>query len=254
MIIAIDGPAGSGKSTVAKLVARVLGFAYLDTGAMYRAVAVAAHDAGLDVQSEEQVAPIARERRIAFGYAPGDPLPSSVAIDGADVTAAIRTPLADRIVTPVSQFAQVREALVAQQRAIGRERDTVMEGRDIGTVVFPDAELKVFLVADPEVRAARRARQNAERFAGTSLEELHKVADEATTLADIQRRDREDSSRSVGPLKPAPDSIQLDSTSLSIEEVVERIVQLAAERINSELASKLASDPAATTPTPTSGR
>jgi cytidylate kinase len=227
MIIAIDGPAGSGKSTVAKLVARVLGFAYLDTGAMYRAVAVAAHDAGLDVNSEEQVVPLALEQQVSFGYKPGDPLPSSVRIADKDVTAAIRTPLADKLVTPVSKFPAVRAALVARQQEMGRERDTVMEGRDIGTVVFPDAELKIFLVADAGVRAMRRARQNAERFGGHSLDELHAATNFEHILADIERRDREDSSREVGPLKPAPDSVELDTSELTIDEVVERIVELA---------------------------
>jgi len=224
MIIAIDGPAGSGKSTVAKLAAQALGFAYLDTGAMYRAVAVRALAEGLDLQDEPSVSAIAASERIEFGYLPGEPLPSTVSIDGQDVTQQIRTPAADKAVSPVSALPAVRSALVAQQQAIGAGRDTVMEGRDIGTVVFPAAELKVFLTASPEARAARRAGQNRQRgLDGAAL-------DKDAILADIIRRDEADSTRATGPLKPAEDSIRLDTTDLTIEQVVARIVELAEER------------------------
>jgi cytidylate kinase len=229
MIIAIDGPAGSGKSTVAKLVARELGFAYLDTGAMYRSVAWRALAEGIELTEPLPEASVARIRTIArtepirFGFAKGDPLPSQVFINNEDVTAQIRTPATDRAVSPVSADGGVREALTGQQRAFGREHDTVMEGRDIGTVVFPGAELKVFLTASAEERARRRAGQNAAK-AGQQAANAEEVA---AILADILRRDRYDSSREVAPLVAAPDSWELDTTGMTIDEVVAAIVERA---------------------------
>ncbi|MCL1879916.1 MAG: (d)CMP kinase [Actinomycetia bacterium] len=231
MIIAIDGPAGSGKSTVAKLVAQRLGFAYLDTGAMYRAVAWRAVQDGLDLSEPlaasalERIRVIAAEEAIDFGYLPGEPVASQVFIGGQDVSVQIRTPEADRAVSPVSADPGVRQALTSQQRNIGRSRDTVMEGRDIGTVVFPDAELKVFLTASAEERAQRRAIQNAARQ-GTSFSEQ----EYERILADIQRRDNYDSSREVAPLAAATDSVELDTTGTTIERVVQQIVDLAGQK------------------------
>ncbi|MDR0350532.1 MAG: (d)CMP kinase [Coriobacteriales bacterium] len=226
MILAIDGPAGSGKSTVAKLVARELGFAYLDTGAMYRSVAWRALAEHLDLSEPLPAASVDRFREIArvepieFGFTPGDPLPSRVAINGEDVTVQIRTPAVDKAVSPVSADPGVREALTEQQRVFGRAHNTVMEGRDIGTVVFPAAELKVFLTASVEERARRRALQNAEKAGRDTVSE----EEIAVILTDLQRRDRYDSSREVAPLAPAPDSWELDSTGMTIEEVVAAIV------------------------------
>jgi cytidylate kinase len=229
MIIAIDGPAGSGKSTVAKLVARVLGFAYLDTGAMYRSVAWRALEEQIDLTEPLAEKGVARFREIArvepidFGFSEGDPLPSQVLISGEDVTLQIRTPAVDKAVSPVSADPGVREALTEQQRVFGRAHDTVMEGRDIGTVVFPEAELKVFLTASVEERARRRALQNAEKQGERVVSE-----DEiAVILADLLRRDRYDSSREVAPLAPARDSWELDSTGMTIDEVVDAIVRRA---------------------------
>ena len=219
MIIAIDGPAGSGKSTVAKLVAQQLGFHYLDTGAMYRSVAWLALQRGLSLDDDEAVAALAQTEQVQFTHEAGNPLPSGVAIAGFDVTREIRTPEIDKAVSPVSAIAAVREALVEQQRLIAASDDIVMEGRDIGTVVFPNAEVKVFLSASPEERARRRAAQNVERGIGET--------DEAAILADIIRRDKADSSRDVAPLRPADDAVQLDSTSLSIQEVCDKICDLA---------------------------
>ena len=231
MIIAIDGPAGSGKSTVAKHAAVALGFHYLDTGAMYRAVAVRAVAKGLDLGDEAPIARIATDEPITFGYTPGEPLPTSVFISGQDVTLQIRTPQIDLAVSPVSAFPAVRTALTQQQRCFGAQFDTVMEGRDIGTVVFPQAELKVFLTATPEARAIRRVKQNAERFAGDTKSEAFAAAtDEAAVLAYILRRDAYDSSREVAPLAAAADSVTIDTTDMSIDEVVERIVDLAQAR------------------------
>ena len=218
MIIAIDGPAGSGKSTVAKLVASEMGFAYLDTGAMYRAVAYRALQEGIDLEGGEPLERIAAEEEIEFGR-DGE---GSVAIGGLDVTSVIRTAEVDRAVTPVSACPEVRVAMTAQQRRIGATADIVMEGRDIGTVVFPDAELKVFLEATPEVRAQRRAAQNLERGVGeTDYEKI---------LADILRRDVADSTRETAPLKPADDAIELDTSDMTIDEVVGTIVGWARDR------------------------
>lgn len=232
MIIAIDGPAGSGKSTVAKLLARALGFAYLDTGAMYRSVAWHALAEGLDLTEPLPEASVTRIREIAqtepitFGFVEGEPLPSEVFINGEDVTRQIRLPQTDKAVSPVSADPGVREALTEQQRLFGREYDTVMEGRDIGTVVFPKAELKIFLTATTEERARRRAQQNAEK-AGKSKATGEEYA---AVLKDIKRRDDYDSSREVAPLKPAPGSVELDSTGMSIDEVVAALVVLVNEK------------------------
>ena len=219
MIIAIDGPAGSGKSTVAKQVARMLGFHYLDTGAMYRCVAWYALQNGVSPSDAEQLAHIAREQRIVFSHEPGNPIATGVAIAGADCTHAIRTPEIDRVVSAVAAVPAVREALVGQQRAIAANDDIAMEGRDIGTVVFPDAEVKVFLTATPEERARRRALQNAEKGYGET--------DAEVILADIIARDKADSTRDVAPLKPAADAVELDTTGLTIDEVCARIAALA---------------------------
>lgn len=222
MIIAIDGPAGSGKSTVAKQVARTLGFHYLDTGAMYRSVAWHALEHGVDVCDEASLARIARDERIVFSHEPGNPIATGVSIGGADCTRQIRTPEVDRAVSAVSSVPAVREALVEQQRAIASGDDIVMEGRDIGTVVFPDAELKVFLTATPEERARRRAGQNAEKGYGET--------DERVILSDIMARDEADSTREVAPLAAADDAYVLDTTGLSIDEVCEVIATVAEER------------------------
>ena len=222
MILAIDGPAGAGKSTVSKMVAQKLGFTCLDTGAMYRAVAWQAVADGVELDDAQALGRIAREVPISFDYEPGNPSPVAVFIGGNDVTLAIRTAEIDKAVSPVSAEPLVREALVSQQQRIGASGNYVVEGRDIGTVVFPDAQLKVFLFASAEERARRRVAQNAERGVG--------LTDYDAVLADIIRRDDYDSSRASSPLKPAEDAIMLDSTELSIDEVVEKICDLARER------------------------
>lgn len=219
MIIAIDGPAGSGKSTVAKLVAKELGFHYLDTGAMYRSIAWLALEQGIALDDVGAVALLAQQNEVVFAHEEGNPLPSGVKIAGHDVTTEIRTPRIDKAVSPVSAIPAVRDALTQQQRAIAASDDIVMEGRDIGTVVFPNAEVKVFLTASAEERARRRAAQNAERGFGET--------DESVILADIIRRDEADSTRDVAPLKAAQDAVSLDSTALSIDEVCAKIAELA---------------------------
>ena len=234
MIIAIDGPAGSGKSTIAKLVARELGFSYLDTGAMYRAVAWRALEEQLDLsnplpeESKERIREIAQTEPIDFGFVEGEPLASKVFIDGKDVTEQIRTPACDVAVSPVSADPGVREALVQQQRNFGLTHDAILEGRDIGTVVFPDAECKVFLTASSEERARRRALQNAAKEGRQTVtsEEIEAIHNS------ILSRDEYDSTREVSPLMPASDSFILDSTDMSIDEVVAVLVELARGKLN----------------------
>ena len=220
MIIAIDGPAGSGKSSVAKAVAGRLGFYYLDTGAMYRAVALRALSRGIPLTDEAGVAAIAGAETIEFRRVPGDPLPSRVLIGGEDVTEAIRTPEVDDAVSPVARLASLREAMVAQQRHLATGSDIVVEGRDIGTVVFPDAELKVFLTASSEERARRRAAQQSQRGSFVDTRDVRDA---------IDRRDTADSTREHSPLAAAADAISLDTTDLTFDEVVERIVGLAVD-------------------------
>jgi len=222
MIIAIDGPSGAGKSSVSKEVAVRLGFSCLDTGAMYRSIAWQALHDGVPFSDEEALGRIARERDIEFVHEQGNPSPIGVKIDGVDVTRAIRTAEVDRAVSPVSAVPAVREALVAQQQRIGSAGDYVVEGRDIGTVVFPGAELKVFLTASDEARARRRLIQNQERGVGSTVFE--------EVLADIVRRDELDSSRAASPLVAADDAVIVDSSDLTMDQVIERICMLAKER------------------------
>ena len=224
MIIAIDGPSGAGKSTVAKAVAKKLGFSCLDTGAMYRAVAWRALADGVALDDAEALGAIAREKEISFGHVAGDPVPKRVFIDGTEVTDAIRTADIDKAVSPVSAAKPVREALVAQQQRIGNAGDYVVEGRDIGTVVFPEAEVKVFLTASDEERTHRRVRQNVDRGVGS--------IDYDEVLADLKRRDEHDSSRETSPLRPADDAVHIDSTESYIEDVIERICEMASSKAN----------------------
>lgn len=221
MIVAIDGPSGAGKSTVAKAVAKELGFSCLDTGAMYRAIAWRALQDGVALDDEPALGEIARTYDIAFGHVEGDPVPRRVFIGDDEVTDAIRTAEIDRAVSPVSAAPAVREALLDQQRRIGNAGDYVVEGRDIGTVVFPDAAVKVFLTASDEERAHRRVRQNVDRGIGS--------IDYDEVLADLRRRDAADSSRATAPLRPADDAVHIDSTAHYIEEVIEQICTLARE-------------------------
>lgn len=219
MIVAIDGPSGAGKSTVAKAVAKKLGFSCLDTGAMYRSVAWLATQKGIPLDDDAALGELARGCEIAFQHEAGDPIPKNVFIDGHDVTTAIRTAEIDKAVSPVSAAPSVREAMVLQQQHIGTSGNYVIEGRDIGTTVFPNAEVKVFLTASDEERAHRRVRQNVDRGIGS--------IDYEVVLADLQRRDEYDSSRSTSPLRPADDAVQLDSTGMYIENVIDAICAMA---------------------------
>ena len=222
MIIAIDGPSGAGKSSVSKEVAIRLGFSCLDTGAMYRSIAWKALQEDVAFEDAEGLGRIAREYEIEFEHEPGNPSPVGVKIGGADVTKAIRTAEIDRSVSAVSAVPAVRKALVVQQQRLGRSGDYVVEGRDIGTVVFPDAEVKVFLTASNEARARRRVLQNEQRGVGaTDFDEV---------LADIIRRDEKDSSRATSPLKAADDAVIIDSSDLTMEQVIDQICTLSKER------------------------
>lgn len=222
MIIAIDGPAGAGKSTIASGVATRLGFACLDTGAMYRAIAYRALQNGIATDDAEGLSRIAENEKIEFRYDDDSPAPSAVIISGEDVTDKIRTPEMDMGASDVSAIPSVRKALVEQQRRIGREADYVVEGRDIGSVVFPDAEVKIFLTADPKERALRRCKQNMLRKSGSTEFDV--------IYADILKRDYNDSHRADSPLVCAEDAIELDTTDMTLDEVITEITKLAFAR------------------------
>lgn len=209
MVIAIDGPAGAGKSTVARAVADELGLTYLDSGAMYRCVALAASEAGVDVDDDDRLGELARGLEIEFDG-------RRVLLGERDVSVEIRTAAVTAGASRVSVHAPVREAMVARQRALIATGDYVAEGRDIGTVVSPDAPLKVFLTATDEERARRRAAETGEDF--------------ESVLTAQRRRDARDTEREHGALRPAADAVELDTTGLSLEQVVARVVALAQER------------------------
>jgi len=219
LTVAIDGPAGAGKSSAARAVARALGYTYIDTGAMYRAVALRALEHGIGLDRPDEIVELARTARIAFEPAPDGG--QRVVLDGHDVTDAIRTPEATRLSSPVSAIPGVRTVLVELQRQLGRGGGVVMEGRDIGTVVFPQAEVKVFLTASDEERARRRQAERVAAGAAATLEEV---------LKEQRERDARDSTRGVAPLRPAEDAIVLHTDGLSLEEVVERIVTLCRQK------------------------
>lgn len=227
MIVAIDGPAGSGKSTIAKEIAGQLGFSKLDTGAMYRAVTFAALDRGIDLDDENAVVALAHAIDIRFTDGAGED--TKLTIDGKDATAAIRTPVVDASVSKVSAYPGVREAMLVHQRRAAEGRDIVAEGRDIGTVVFPNAEVKLFLTADPRERARRRVLQRHEGDAAP-LDKASLEAEVDRTLEALKTRDKLDSSREVAPLVAADDAVHVDSTSHTIDEVVKIIEGLIAQR------------------------
>lgn len=223
MIVAIDGPSGSGKSSVARAVAARCGLTYLDTGAMYRSVALACLKGGVDPDDAEAVAEVAGRVRIEFAPL-GDG--QRVIVDGEDATSAIRTPEVERAVSPVSANPSVRETMVALQRAAGERGGVVAEGRDIGTVVFPSAEVKVFLSASPEARARRRAIQRGGGDLATGRDVPVDAEAERAVLEDLVRRDEYDSTRETSPLRPADDAVRIDSSDLTFEEVVDKVVRL----------------------------
>jgi cytidylate kinase len=217
--ITLDGPSGTGKSSVARAVAARLGAAYLDTGAMYRAATVAVLDAGVDPVDAEAVTRVVADTSIVVGTTADEEV---VQVDGVDVAVRIRSAEVTRAVSPVSAVPSVRRQLVDQQRALVAAADAVVvEGRDIGTVVLPEATVKIYLTAAPEVRADRRAGQ----LGLTTAAEIADLAEE------LRRRDEYDSSRADSPLRPAADAIVVDSTDLDRDAVVDKVVELAASAV-----------------------
>ena len=207
-VITIDGPAGAGKSTISKMVAQRMGYSRLDTGAMYRAVAWLLREKGVELDDTDAVDRVCARCKIEFR---GD----RILIDNIDVTGLIRTPEIDMLASRVSAIPCVRQHLARMQRALGEAGEYVAEGRDMGTVVFPQADFKFFLTASPEVRAERRKKQ---------LDESGEIVLYATILRQIMERDTADSSRAVSPLQPADDATVIDSSEMSPEEVVELIL------------------------------
>ncbi|WP_137601312.1 (d)CMP kinase [Paucilactobacillus nenjiangensis] len=212
--VAIDGPASAGKSTVAKLVAKKFGYVYCDTGAMYRAITVAALEAKVDLTDDSAVTNIAQQTLIKF--LPGDPV-QRVFIGDQEITEAIRQPEITNNVSTVAAIGAVREELVKQQQIIADQGGIVMDGRDIGTTVLPNADVKVFMIASAHERALRRYHENIAKGITTPLDKLQ---------AEIELRDKKDSTRKVSPLKQADDAILLDTTKLNINQVVEAISEI----------------------------
>jgi len=215
LIIAIDGPSGAGKGTISRAISEALGYRHVDTGAMYRAVGWKASHDGISLDDEAAASELARRAEILVEG-------GVVAIDGHDVTRAIRTPEIDKAATAVARLPKVREALVARQRALGAEGGVVMEGRDIGTVVFPNADVKIYLDASADERARRRASDTA--HSGSQ-------GGQAAVAAAIQARDKADTTRAISPLSVAADAIHIDTTDMPIEQVVEQVMALVRSKL-----------------------
>ena len=218
-VVTVDGPSGSGKGTISRAVAQVVGWHLLDSGALYRLVAFAGRDRGLDAADVDGHARLAASMGVTFGV--GADGSEQVMLEGEDVTQAIRTETAGQGASRVAAWPEVRTALLGRQRAFARPPGLVADGRDMGTVVFPEASLKVYLTASAEERALRRYKQLKDKGSGVSLSALSR---------EITERDARDSTRAVAPLIPAPDAEVIDSTGLSIEKVVGRVLELGARR------------------------
>ncbi len=212
--IALDGPAGAGKSTIAKAISKKLGFMYVDTGAMYRTIALYCINKNADLEDEELISKLCNEAPIKITYEDGA---QHMYLDGVDVSSDIRTEVISKASSDISRFGAVRERLVAMQQELGNEYNVIMDGRDIGTVVLPNATLKIFLTASSQVRAQRRYNEYKEKGIEADLEALKK---------DIEQRDYNDSHRAISPLKKADDAIELDTSDMGIEEVVSAVIDL----------------------------
>jgi cytidylate kinase len=221
-VVAIDGPAGAGKSTLSRRVAARLGFVYIDTGAMYRCVALAAVRAGSDLSDVAQMESLARQIRIEFGPGP------TVLLNGEDVTEAIRSPQASQAASKISALPGVRQAMVVEQRRIAIGHPVVMEGRDIGTVVFPTAAVKIFLDADPLVRAERRAAEMRQKGLQADVQEIARQ---------IAERDERDRTREDSPMIAASDAVHLDTSQLTLEQVEQAILDVASAKLRREVSS-----------------
>lgn len=210
--VAIDGPAGAGKSTIARSVAKELGFIYVDTGALYRAIGLHALQNGADPKVQEQVKPLLSGLTVRLCFVDSE---QRVLLNGEDVSEQIRTPEVSMAASGVSALKSVREFLFELQRSMAKENDVVMDGRDIGTVVLPNAQVKIFLTATPQERARRRHRELLEKGAQVSYGEV---------LADLKKRDYDDSHRAIAPLKPAADAVVVNTTTLNLQESIQLLL------------------------------
>ncbi|MBC8282259.1 MAG: (d)CMP kinase [Nitrospinae bacterium] len=213
MIIAIDGPAGSGKSTIAKFIAKKLNYRYIDTGAMYRAVAWSAEKKGIELDDENAVGQWVKQLKIEFVT---DPNGQQIRVNGEDATGLLKNEVVGRGAAKVAAQKRVRGILVAKQQEIGQAGNVVMDGRDIGTQVFPNAEVKIFMDADAEERGKRRYLELKSKGLDVDLENI---------IAEIKQRDHEDRTRAISPLLPAEDAIEVDTTKFSIEEVIDQVME-----------------------------
>jgi cytidylate kinase len=220
LTLAIDGPSGAGKSTVASSLGRRLGYLYIDTGAMYRSVALRVKEKGVRLEDEPAVSQLALSLHITFVTEGGQ---TRIFCEGEDITEAIRTPEISRLASFISRQKGVREALVQMQRAMGREGGVILEGRDIGTVVFPDADVKFYLDAESDERARRRYHEMVEKGVKVDLQETQK---------ELLQRDHNDMHRSHSPLKKADDALFIDTTHRSVEEIVEEMVRIVRAKTN----------------------
>lgn len=216
--IAIDGPAGAGKSTIAKRVAKELGFIYVDTGAMYRSMALYFLRNNIAGDDEEAVSNACADITVSLDYKDGE---QQVLLNGENVTSLIRTEEVSMMTSDTSKYAKVREKLVSLQRKLAQEKDVIMDGRDIGTCVLPDADLKIYLTASSEERARRRYKEQTERGIECSLSQIEK---------DIIARDEQDMNREVSPLRQAEDAVLVDASNMTIEEVVAELIRLYKEK------------------------
>lgn len=215
--IAIDGPAGAGKSSAAKLIAKELGFIYIDTGALYRSIGVAVLRKGLKTDIKEDVVSVLPEVELSLKFVDGE---QRVILNGQDVSRDIRLPEASMAASNVSAIPEVRSFLLDMQKKFAKESNCLMDGRDIGTVILPDADLKVFLTASPEVRAKRRYDELIEKGTPKDYDEL---------LEEIKLRDHNDSTRTIAPLRPADDAVIVDSSEMTLDEVVAKVVSMVKE-------------------------